>query len=56
MKTLLFIWVVSAADSSGGVYQKWELLTRVRNEQVCQHVASSLGLQQNKFRCVRAED
>ena len=52
MVTILFVWTMVAAGSSGREYSDWRALAEFSTPAACQKGIAELGLQPTKARCV----
>lgn len=52
MTTILFVWTIVAAGSSGREYVDWRVLAEFSAPAACKQAIATLGLPQETARCV----
>lgn len=53
MVTLLMIWTMVAAGSSGREYRDWRVLAEFSSPATCEKAIADLGLGPEKARCIK---
>jgi hypothetical protein len=52
MITILFVWTMAAAGSSGREYREWRALAEFSSLPACQRAVEVLGIKPENARCV----